>query len=1379
MSTITNVTRAVSITSGNFNMAATKGIDYSGHWFIYLPVNANNDTLLADIDIYQWDTNLPIVSSATTLEIEGTIALISETWAGSTVKYHGSCIEDIGPGTNDITDAIEDDAFKFAHLGSLSTTPDDDAFYWDRAFLPDGTSNWDYYQYHKHLPTSYPVYENGRSTFGAGLYINPSDKSFGYMIQTRIKVSGVFYQSILARVHTPSVGGAHNSHNDVTLPSSTAKNYMAGGILKGSGERFHAFYITANGTEWDVFVRTFVNASASFTVEVNLGKFNLGDPTFTVGTTATSGDCSNFPVRASAGDLLGTKIYIPVIMTNSSNSANFDLEVWSFNSADTIAGGSLSRTVLISNSTIRPDCHLLTVGDSLYALATDLSSGGLKLFVYSNNAWNSGTLCITNSTNSNNALRVHGLKYNTSDVKFYALVSGTAASGAYNYTGPGLYTFKVVGDFAGYKHLDYDNSTNSFISRGPLTAGYLDYTVSDGTIKRNTNTEPEGIAASQRILKYEPLIPNFFNRSDLSLGGDEYIYHGIFLKDGRKLLAGKIENHPYGDGSDDLLLSIMSQDNQSGVHFAWGGNPSDTEVNVNGDDYFTAAFQSTSDPNKVWFTGYTKSELVEKKDMILHGYCRSMIDPPNLLQWNDTITDSDGNIYLVGTNSDGYANVAKYNSNYIIQWQKQLGNDEDAVVGNSITLGGNYIYIIGTNNSNAVVGKFDLSGNEIWIKSYGTAGTETGTGIAYVTKNNVGYLVFSIVGTTSTIIVVSNTDGDIIEQNSVSNLVVEKIRDHQSTADGTFLFAGSDGAGVGKIGLGIINQGSRMVRWTSTYGDQFNDIKNIDAGPTYGYVAVGSDSTYGIILKVTVTESSGSYTVSKSWARKLTDSTFKALHVSPHTDSIRYAYTVGSSTTGGSAAMGMDEGVIAKYDNNGTNLWANVFGHDMDESINGVTIDFTGNNLVVCGWSESHSTARDSILFRCPINGFATGVYHLHENAGIPYYYLDSTLTDSSDTGTLTNLTAPADSAGTAAYDNGITFNYVDSAAEIRIFDGSYGANGTFMLHFGYLNLSAVQEYLNSDEYRLNQSLGRPLNYTKDIFTFYQISTVGDGTADDGNVFGYDIIETSNGMIYIIGQTSGDLEKTNQGTSGVYDYILIKFNPNTEEVEIYQNGTSLDEETYALCELSNGKIAFTGRTTGDLGDTNIGGYDIFLGIYNPTNDTFVYDSFGTGLDDKGVNLHDVGNNQLAIVFSTYGSMGDSTVGSEDIGIVYYNYNTNTWGTAYQTGTTGADIFEQNGKPSAQLADGRIAVIFSTALTFDQEDTSYGFLDMALAVFDPVALEWTKKQIGAQSSDSAHSVDASGERLLICGHSSTTFGSGGQGIYVEADVQVGFGGKAAA
>jgi hypothetical protein len=1370
-----NLTKELSISTGYFAHPSTKMISRFGDWYLYFPANAQNSALNAKYIPYTWGTAVPLINSQSDLTMEGTMALLTEPWDGSNVVYHGGCIAHIGSGVNDITNTQEDDAWFFAHLGTLSTDPDDDGFYWDRTYLASGTSTWDYYQYHLHEPSFYQVYENGRTVQSADTSINLTDRQYAYLINTRVKVGATFYQSVMARIHTPSIGGAHNSHNDVTLPTTANKNYMMGGIMAGVGNRFHAFYIASNGSgDWNVYTRTYITTSGSFTAENNLGVYNLADPTVD----PTNGQCYNYPVRASAGTVLTDRLYFPVIMNNA--TSGYDLEIWSFLSLDALGTGSLIRHTLLSGQATRPDCHLVTVGDKIYAAASNITGGGVSLHVFDGSTWEAGTTNIlTNS--ATNELRVHGIAYNTEDVKFYCLVSGTTSSTG-TYTGPGLYSFDLGAEFAGYPHLDYDATNNAFLVRPALSAGHLIYDVTTSSITRSAATEPQGIGSSVNILAYSILDPNFFNKSELPLEADEYIYHGITLDDNRKLLAGRIKDLSYGTGAGDLLVSIVEQDNKTMHHFAWGGVQDPTVVcpivPSTGDDYITGVYQSKADPTKVWMCGYTKSEMIPKKDIKIHGFCRNTSDDPNLLQWNDLVTDSGGNIYLIGTNQDGYGIVSKFCLNYILRWQKSLGTN-DAVTGNAIAVdSSDYLYTIGTDSetTNAIVTKLDTDGNVIWAKTYGDAGSNTGTGIAIIKKNSTDYVVISVVTGTSTTFMVLDTNGAVQEQNTVSSLVVNRVRVQKSTQDGTFLFAGTNGSTSGKFGAGVLGHETRMIQWTSTFGTASKDIVNIEGGPNYTYAVVGTSSTSASILKVTVTESGGVYTVTKTWARTIANSGFNAVT----TDANNNIFVVGKNTGNGTAVMGLQEGLVVRYNNAGAVQWINVFGHDMNEDITGVVMDITGDNIIVSGWSESHSNARDAIVFRCEIGGYGTGVYHLNGNTGVPYYYTKAvTPTEASDASSITNLTAPANSTGAlTTTDVSGTIVWQNSGALVRIFDGSYGANGTFMLWWGYLDLKKVQDYLNSQEYRDNQIAGRTVNYTDSIFTFWQIATVGDGTADDGNVFGYDIIEAASGKVYVVGQTSGDLTTINQGASGVYEYILVEFDPATEALYILQKDSVKDVEMYALTELANGNIAYTGRTTDpDIANIAYGGYDIILGIFDPSARIADYYVYGSGFDDKGVNLHDLGNNTLAITYSSYGALGDQVnAGTEDVGVVLFNYSTDTWGNAYQTGSTTSDIFEQNGKPSTLLDGNRIAVVFSTGGYFDETGISYGYLDIALAMLDLTTGEWFKTQIGSVTSDIASSVSVKGDRLLICGHMQETFGNAGQGIYVEVDVTRGFGGK---
>jgi len=1378
--------KAVSVTSGNLNLPMNNIINPEGHWYYYQPLNANNSAIPASIVPYQWGTILPLVGPADELlQMEGTMPLLREVWNSANVFYHGGVNELIGPGVNDVTATQEDDAFFFSHLSALSAVANTDvnAFYWDRAFQATDNlaGDWDFYQYHAHLPTNYPQYEAGRLTTSGGLYVEPTDKAYGYLIHTRVRVSGTDYQSVMARIHTPSVGGAHNSHNDVTLPTASNKNYIMGGIIKGIGNRFHAFYITANGSQWTVFNRTYVHTSASFTSQVELGTFDLADPTFTLGSTLY-----DYPMRVSCGDTFGQRIYFPVIMNNA--TSGFDLEIWSFNSNDTIAGGSLIRTVILSGVATRPDCVLHTVGDTLHAAVTDVASGGISFYSTTNGTtWENATNQIV-TNGSANPLRIHGFKYNQQDINYYILLSGTS-TGTGTYDGPGLYTFKIQGDFAGYDHLDYDHTTNSFVNKGPLTNGHIAYTKSSGILTRYATQEPEGISPTVNILNYTTGPQAIFNKVELDLQGDEYIYQGIILHDGRKLLTGRVENLKYRTYNTSSLLAIInSQDAATNYSFAFdciSGDAVDPARPIVGDNYITGVYQSHLDENKIWFTGYGKSEVVPKRDVNIHGYCRNLTTGTfDRIEWNSIALDSAGNIYCAGYDDGGQVLIAKYSVNYILQWQKLISITGFDIIGNDIAIdsAGN-IYVAGTISDpntpgsarSAFVTKYDSTGTEIWSKSYNYSTNITaGQSLACVNNGGTDYLILSAtvdVGGSvfDTVIMQLDTSGAIESQKVLDSISITKIRDN-NTNNGRFIFVGFNHSTSDAIfGMGDINESS-FVKWLATY-DASVTLTDITRTASGVYAIVGSISTSAFVAKVTVSESLGSFTITKSWAKTLATSSYNAV-----VGDANYIYCIGTATSGGTAAMGMNEGLVTRYlSTDGTLDWQNVFGHDMDEAFKNAIFDITTKNIIVCGYSESHSVSRDAIIFRLSTNGYGTGVYHIVGNVGVPYYYAKSAIVASNEASSITPLSLPSEDTGNREVSTP-TLTYTTSSITSNIFDGSYGGDGVFMMYFGYIDLVKVAEYLNSDEYKANLAAGNRVNYTDQIWNFWQVATVGDGTADDGNVFGYDIIETSDGKVYIIGQTSGDIAKTNTGTAGVYDYILVKFDPVTEEIEYYQNGSDLDEETYALTELENGKIAFCGRTTGTLANTNLGGYDIFLGIYNPADDTFVYRSTGSGLDDRGMNVHDMGANTLAVVYGTYGDFGGTNLGPQDVGIAFYNYATNAWANAYLTGTTSADLFDQNGKPSVRLDNGTIAIGFSTAGVYNTDVGAQGFLDIAIAIFDPVTNTFYKGQTGSQSSEIFTSVDVRGERGIFTGYISGTFGEGIQGIFGEGDVVTAIGAK---
>lgn len=1374
---ITNVSRSVDLnTAGVFlPHPAGRGID-NGYYVIYSASSAGN--LLSNgegfVKGYRWGAELPTAATNNWLELLGTIQIVSESLSGSVQStYHGSNIIHIGPGVNDITAQREDNALFFAHMGQYGSTvqTNDEFFYWDRLFLQQNETNWEYYNYHAHNPSSYAQYNNGRQTFGADDRSGPAGiEQYAHMIQVRISVMGTAYQQVLARVHTPSIGGAHNSHNDVELGAVASKNYMMGGIINGTSDRFHAFYIAPNGSDWDVFSRTFIYSNGTFNAEINHGTYDLADPSFAP--TSTPASQSLYPVRASAGKLFDSNIYFPVLYR--SGSTGFDVKIWSFESA---ANLSVTPTVtnLITGSVVRPDCHLAIANQDLYAVVSDITDGGVSLYKLSGSNWVDEGQIVTN--NNGKYLRVHGMEFNPSDVKFYAMISGEASGSGTTYEGPGVYSFSPDIPFDGYAHVDYISGSNSFILRDPLESGYVQYDSTTYTLKRFGTTEPQGLDTTKPVLNYEPNSPTFYEKKQLGLGGNEGFNHGIELRDGRQLFAGT-------QGTVDPDFNISYVDGIFAIYSP--GNTSPPEYySIGGrfDDYITGVTQTSDD--KIYFTGFTKNMLVDRRDIWIHGIGRGLLSEPNELEFVDLTVDASGSQFVVGNNIESSSIiVAHYDYNFDLQWQKEItgGSLTDIAYGIAQDSSGN-LYVAGkTNNSgsgndDALVIKLNNSGSIQWTRLYGTSGSQYASSVAVIASGSTEYVLVPIVSASTTTITALDTNGNIVEQNRYSNLVVNRIRDHETTTDGRFTFAGHNNASptVATFGVGAVNNGATMLNWVRTHtsasaNTQAYDMRN--TGDALEYMVVGTEGNNAYAMKVL--DKSG--TISRSWVSTTSGSTFTALANTPSTEASqsRFTYVVGWTSGSQNPQQASANGIITRFDHTGSRNWFNVIGHTNPEALNAIEMDVTRFNVITVGKSRSHSDGQRGLLFRAARNGFGTANHHLEGAPGVALWYISgSGLPNSTGLGTLNTISTPSNTAGDLLTSSSVGFTITGSNFTNEIYEGSAVFDG----YMGVLTLSDLQSFKNTENY-----VAGSLNDINDLVTFYQIGVAGDGQADDGNIFAYDIIELTSGSnagkIVIAAQTSGDIIRTNRGGTGVYDYMLGFFTPSINTFVFWQNGTALDEEIYSLTELANGHVAFVGRTDGTFGTNGqgtVGGYDIFTGIIDPETLEFDYYTTGSGQADRGVKIHDIsaitGLPEYLVVYETSGEVANATnAGPDDIGVITFNYETDEWGEAYQVGSAQSEFLDTLGNVSTLIPDGRLAIVGSSPGNFGDAGDTFGQADLFLAIFDIPTKTWKKYQVGTGATDIGRTVQViSGNKLLIGGTTAASFSEPNDAISVLFDI----------
>lgn len=1388
ISGLTQSLSLVSETNYYLNHPATVGMS-DGYWFYYSASAANN-TLSTKIKAHRWDTALDTDEVGDIFTIDGTIQLVSESLNKNRV-FHGSTIIREGPGTSVQLGVTVDDSFFFYHLGDLRAS--NNIGYWDYAYLQNGSPTWTYFQYHQHNPNIYEDDYNQRLVQSPLQWINSTDKSFGYLQQTQVTVMTTTYTNVMARVHTPSAGFAHNSHNDTELPATKAKNYMMTGLIKGASDRLHAFYISPNGNNWDIFSRTYVLASAAWTAEAAHGTVSLAAPAFISGSTPNT-QHDKFPFRASCGINLGTNCYVPVIYSGSSST--YDLRVWKFESANTILNSTITTQSVVSGLTQRPDMHLTAVGSTIYAAVSDIANGGVDLYKHDEGttSWSFVDNIVTNGNAE--IVRVHGFGYNTTDTNFYALLSGDVTGSGGNYSGSGVYKFNEGTPFAGYEHISYMTSSYGFQLKNALQSGYIQYENFNGAFNYKSGSEPAGIAETERILTYGEASPKFFDKNDTKLGGSEFYYAGLQLSDSRLVGIGTIDENRENRGAYDLVTAIY--DTTTTPEFIGTGG--------SGDDYFTGIIEDPQNRN-LWMVGYTKSYLAEKRDVKVHGFGRGFIDGVNELEWRDLKIDQFGNQYFVGNHIQNSGSlVGMYDYNFNNKWIIGLsGSNHNEGYGIAIDSNQN-VYVAGRTNAggaggyDAYIAKLSNSGSLQWTKYFGVTDNQYASSIEILSKNSTEYIVSSIISGSATVISVLDLSGSILEQKQLDGFVTNRIRKSDSESSDLFLLVGRDNSSPTKVAIakGQIQSDGNMFKWVRTYSSgtfasEGFDIRNTDQATGNGglgsltgpaYQVVGKEGTNGFVFKFIMDESAGSYQSTKIWGTNISASVLTTLTSTEYTttpSSSKYTYASGY-TSASAEGQGGEEGLFVALNYTGSRVWTTTLGHTGDERVLSIERDITGDNLISAGWSTSHSSGKRTFNFRNVNTGYGTGNYHEVNSTGMEMWYFSSSLSTSTNSGTLATVTAPSNVNVSLTQTTG---SFVGSSQPFT--EEYYDGGNLFDFFVCKFDLNAFTEFKNSDTYKeLKKSCSNTLIYNDDLYTFYQMGSAGDGTADDGNFFGYDIILLSGSRtLAMIGQTSADIAKYNLGASGVYDYTLVEFDIDSGSfIEIYQNGTQDDEEIYALTELNDGSgsIAFCGRTTGNIaGSTPIGTYDILLGIYNGVTEQFSYYMTGSANIDRAVNLHDIGNNQIAVVYETADAVTTNTTnqGGLDVGIITFNYSSSLWSTSsYQIGSTQDEILGQEGKHSVYLPNSkRVAVVGKTLGTLSDDNVSYGNNDMFLGIFDTVKNTWTKYQIGTVANDTGTTTfTIGGDKIIIGGYSDASFEEPNNGIFVTFDAANGIKGK---
>ena len=294
-------------------------------------------------------------------------------------------------------------------------------------------------------------------------------------------------------------------------------------------------------------------------------------------------------------------------------------------------------------------------------------------------------------------------------------------------------------------------------------------------------------------------------------------------------------------------------------------------------------------------------------------------------------TDGNGNLYITGTtngvlgvsSSGGYdAFIAKYDNDGGQVWLKQFGtSDSDGVY--SIVIDGNgNLYVTGTTNGvlgesnsgdyDAFIAKYDNDGGQVWLKQFGTSDTDRGHSIAIDGNGN--------------LYVTGATNGVLGESNS-----------------------GGYDAFIAKYD----NDGGQV--WLKQFGtsdyDEGNSITTDVSGNLYVVGAFPGELNNGYYdVFITKYDSNGGQVWLKQFGTSGSDA-----GVSIAIDVSGNLYVTGATTGEFPGATNSNDSYdvfIAKYDNDGKQVWVDQFGTPDYDRGDSITIDGSGN-LYVTGVTKS------------------------------------------------------------------------------------------------------------------------------------------------------------------------------------------------------------------------------------------------------------------------------------------------------------------------------------------------------------------------------------------------------------------------------------------
>ncbi len=253
--------------------------------------------------------------------------------------------------------------------------------------------------------------------------------------------------------------------------------------------------------------------------------------------------------------------------------------------------------------------------------------------------------------------------------------------------------------------------------------------------------------------------------------------------------------------------------------------------------------------------------------------------------------------------------------------------------------------------------------------------------------------------------------------------------------------------------------------------------------------------------------------------------------------------------------------------------------------------------------------------------------------------------------------------------------------------------------------------------------------------------------------FSTSVAVDASGNAYISGYTGGDLGGTNMGG---WDAFLTKYDSSGNELWSQQIGTSSTDDSWSVAVDASGNAYITGGTGGDLGGTSAGGTDAFLTKYDSSGNEIWSQQIGTSSGDSSDSVAVDGFGNAYITGRTYGNLGGTNAGGWDAFLTKFDSLGNElW--SQQIGTSSGDF------SNSVAVDGSGNAYISGRTSGDLGGTNAGGYDAFLIKYDSSGDELWSQQIGTSDDDVSHSVAVDGSgNAYISGYTNGDLGGTNDG-----------------